>query len=50
MGFTKKDCWVKLEPEEIKEIYLSGGTVLGTSRTGFDGEEIANVLIKIILI
>ena len=46
MGFTKKDCWVLLEPDDVKEIFLSGGTVLGTSRTGFDGEEIANVLIK----
>ncbi len=46
LGFTKKDCWIKLEPEDVKEIHLLGGTVLGTSRTGFDGEEIAKQLIK----
>ena len=45
-GFTKKDCWVKLEPEDIKEIHLLGGTVLGTSRSGFDGEKIAKELIS----
>ena len=46
LGFTKKDCWIKLEPEDVKEIHLLGGTVLGTSRTGFDGEEISKQLIK----
>ena len=46
LGFTKKDCWVKLDPEDIKEIHLLGGTVLGTSRSGFDGEEISREVIK----
>ena len=46
LGFTKKDCWIKLDPEEVKEIHLLGGTVLGTSRSGFNGEEIAEQLIK----
>ena len=46
LGFTKKECWVKLEPEDIKEIHLLGGTVLGTSRSGFDGDEISKELIK----
>ena len=46
LGFTKKECWVKLEPEDIKEIHLLGGTVLGTSRSGFDGDEISRELIK----
>ena len=46
LGFTKKKYWVKLEPEDIKEIHLLGGTVLGTSRSGFDGEEIAKEIIK----
>ena len=46
LGFTKPECWIKLEPEIVKEIHLLGGTVLGTSRAGFDGEEIANQLIK----
>ena len=46
LGFTKKECWVKLEPEDIKEIHLLGGTVLGTSRSGFDGEKIYKELVK----
>ena len=46
LGFTKKECWIKLEPEDVKEIHLLGGTVLGTSRTGFDGEQIIKQLIK----
>ena len=46
LGFTKKDCWVKLDPEDIKEIHLLGGTVLGTSRSGFEGEEISREVIK----
>ena len=46
LGFTKKDCWVKLNPEDVKEIHLLGGTVLGTSRSGFDGEAISKALIK----
>ena len=46
LGFTKKNCWIKLDPEEVKEIHLLGGTVLGTSRSGFNGEEIAKELIK----
>ena len=46
LGFTKKECWVKLDPENVKEIHLLGGTVLGTSRSGFDGEEISRELIK----
>ena len=44
LGFTKKDCWVKLNPEDVKEIHLLGGTVLGTSRSGFDGEAISKAL------
>ena len=46
LGFTKKECWVRLNPDDVKEIHLLGGTVLGTSRSGFDGEEIAKQLIK----
>ena len=46
LGFTKKECWVKLEPEDIKEVHLLGGTVLGTSRSGFEGEKIYKELVK----
>ena len=45
-GFLKKDCWIKLTPEDVKHIHLLGGTVLGTSRCGFDGNKIAKELIK----
>ena len=45
-GFLKKDCWVKLGPEDVKHIHLLGGTVLGTSRYGFEGNKIADILIK----
>ena len=45
-GFTKKDCWIKLTPEDVKHIHLLGGTVLGTSRYGFEGNKIAEALIK----
>ena len=45
-GFLKKDCWIKLSPEDVKHIHLLGGTVLGTSRYGFEGNKIAEVLIK----
>ena len=45
-GFLKKDCWIKLSPEDVKHIHLLGGTVLGTSRYGFEGRKIADILIK----
>ena len=45
-GFLKKDCWIKLNPDDVKHIHLLGGTVLGTSRYGFEGNKIADVLIK----
>ena len=37
---------IRSDPEEVKEIHLLDGTVLGTSRSGFNGEEIAQQLIK----
>ena len=45
-GFLKKECWIKLTPEDVKHIHLLGGTVLGTSRYGFEGNKIAEELIK----
>ena len=45
-GFLKKDCWIKLNPDDVKHIHLLGGTVLGTSRYGFEGNKIADILIK----
>ena len=46
LGFTQKEYQIKLDPEEVKQIHLLSGTVLGTSRRGFDGEEISKLLIK----
>jgi 6-phosphofructokinase 1 len=45
-GFLKENFWVKLNPEDVKHIHLLGGTVLGTSRYGFEGNKIADILIK----
>ena len=45
-GFLKDKFWVKLNPEDVKHIHLLGGTVLGTSRYGFEGNRIADILIK----
>jgi len=45
-GFLKENFWVKLNPEDVKHIHLLGGTVLGTSRYGFEGKKIADILIK----
>lgn len=32
--------WVKLRPKDVTNIHKLGGTVLGSSRGGFDGEKI----------
>lgn len=45
-GFYDDESWIKLNPDDVKEIHTQGGTVLGTSRGGFDGEKIANEMIK----
>ena len=45
-GFYDDDAWVKLSPDEVKEIHKDGGTVLGTSRGGFDAEKISSEMIK----
>ena len=38
--------WVKLDHENVRNIHLEGGTMLGSSRGGFDLEKISNELIK----
>ena len=53
------DCYVKLIPElkkneklldkhtiVVKDIHTLGGTILGSSRGGFDGEKIANAVLE----
>ncbi len=44
-GFYSYD-WQKLEPKDVQEIQRLGGTVLGSSRGGYDGEKIIESLIK----
>jgi 6-phosphofructokinase 1 len=45
-GFYDDECWVRLTPDDVKEIHTQGGTVLGTSRGGFDGPKIAAEMLK----
>ena len=45
-GFMNPDFWVKLEPEQIKEIHQQGGSILGVSRGPFDCEGIIKELTK----
>ena len=41
-----KKYWIKLTPEDVKEIHILGGTVLGTSRVQFNPDEAASTLIE----
>ena len=45
-GFYDDESWVRLTPDDVKEIHTQGGTVLGTSRGGFDGQRIAAEMLK----
>lgn len=45
-GIYADKCWIELTPEIVKSIHTQGGTILGTSRGGFDGEKIADSLEK----
>ena len=46
-GFYKNDdFWVKLGPDDVRQIHTLGGTILGTCRGGFDGEKISEAIIK----
>lgn len=42
-GFYAYD-WVELTPNKVKTIHKLGGTILGSSRGGFDKEKIINSL------
>lgn len=44
-GFYKHD-WVPLTPETVSSIHHSGGTILGTSRGGFDEQKIVDSIIN----
>lgn len=41
-----KHNWLRLLPKEIKNIHKSGGTILGSSRGGFDADKILDSLIE----
>jgi 6-phosphofructokinase 1 len=38
--------WLKLKPKDVSDIHKQGGTFLGSSRGGFDGEKIINSLLE----
>ena len=38
--------WLKLKPEHVSDIHKLGGTFLGSSRGGFDGDKIINSLLE----
>ena len=38
--------WVKLAPSNVSTIHKNGGTMLGSSRGGFDGEKILESLVE----
>ena len=40
------ETWQKLTPSDVSEIHKKGGTILGSSRGGFDGEKIIEALLK----
>jgi 6-phosphofructokinase 1 len=42
--YSGDDCWMKLEPKVVKNIHKLGGTILGSSRGGFDADKILNSL------
>ena len=40
----KADYWIPLTPENVKGIQLKGGTILGSSRGGFDAPKMIQAL------
>lgn len=38
--------WVRLKPSQVSDIHKQGGTFLGSSRGGFDGDKILDELVK----
>jgi 6-phosphofructokinase 1 len=43
-GFYSYD-WIELTLEKVKDIHHLGGTILGSSRGGFDGNKITDALV-----
>ncbi len=44
LGFYSYD-WIELTLEKVKDIHHLGGTILGSSRGGFDGNKITDALV-----
>lgn len=44
-GIYQEECWTVLNPSVVKDIHIMGGTILGTSRGGFDGPKIVDALV-----
>jgi 6-phosphofructokinase 1 len=42
--YSGEDNWMKLEPKNVKNIHKLGGTILGSSRGGFDADKIIDAL------
>ena len=38
--------WMKLTPDVVKNIHKEGGTILGSSRGGFDADKILDSLLE----
>jgi len=40
--YMHEESWITLDPKYVADIHLQGGTILGTSRGGFDGVKITD--------
>lgn len=45
-GFYDEKKWIPLDPKTVKGIHKFGGTILGSSRGGFDADKILDSLEK----
>ena len=47
-GFYNEDFknWIELSPKYVTDIHIQGGTILGSSRGGFDAPKMADALVK----
>ena len=45
-GIYDESAWMELNPLKVKDIHNMGGTILGTSRGGFDGEKIIDTFVS----
>lgn len=43
-GFYTEDCWERLTPKTVKNIHKLGGTMLGSSRGGFNADKILDAI------